>query len=201
MNKVLKLAASALAATVLQLPAVAAPIVDQNHPVPVAPFCAVTVSDWCGQSFQQTNSTISGAGVYLMGSEGARTDPATLTVSIYDSYSPGGLSGLIASGSTAIDGNFFGFVDVFWTAAAVSAGTEYYMVLASSNNAFAAYSTSTYTNGNALFRGGDITNYDLAFRTFADDGALQAVPEPGTLAMLGLGLAGLAGAMRKKRRC
>lgn len=200
MNKIVKLSASVLAAVALHLPALAAPVLDQANTTPGGPFCALTTTDWCGQSFQQSNSTISGAGIYLTGSEGGRSDPATLTISIYNGYSGSGLSGLVASGTKAISGNFFGFVDIFWTPAAVSAGTQYYMVLASSNNAFATYSpTTSYANGNALFRGINVTNYDLTFRTFADNGATQAVPEPGVLALLGLGFVGLFGASRKKR--
>jgi hypothetical protein len=192
-----RLAACGLVAAV-QLPAFAAPVIDQNQPPPVGPFCAVTTTDWCGQSFQQTNTNISGAGIYLTGSEGGRTDPATLTISIYDSYSGAGLAGLIASGSTAIDGNFSGFVDVFFTPASVIAGNQYYMVLSSSNNAFAAFSTPTYANGSALFRGSDFTGYDLTFRTFADNAGPTGVPEPATFGLLAIGLAGL-GFMSKKR--
>jgi hypothetical protein len=199
MSKVFKLAAFALAAATVQLPAAAAPILDQDHPAPGAPFCVVTITDWCGQSFRQTNTNISGTSIYLMGSEGGRTENGTLTISVYDSYGAAGLSGLVGSGSTTITGNFVGFVDVFWAPAAVSTGTQYYMVVASTNNAFAAFSTATYANGNALFRGADQNSYDLAFRTFADDSAAQAVPEPGAMALMGLGLAGLAGALRKKR--
>lgn len=87
-----------------------------------------------------------------------------------------------------------GWVDVFWSPVAVSLSTTYYMVLESTNDIVAAFSDSdTYSNGNALYAGNTTTfsHFDLAFRTYYDDGVQIQVPEPGTLALFSLGLVGL----------
>jgi hypothetical protein len=59
-----------------------------------------------------------------------------------------------------------------------------------------------YENGKVVkhvFAGSTTTwaGYDLTFRTYADD-AIAQVPEPGSLGLLAIGIAGLGGALRKK---
>lgn len=62
-------------------------------------------------------------------------------------------------------------------------------------------SNGSYADGR--FEGFDTADYtampeaDLAFRTFADDGVVAEVSEPGTGALLGLGLVGV-GALRRR---
>ena len=202
MKYLLKFLAAAIAAAILHLPAMATPVLDQSNPESAGAwaFCYTSESSRCGQSFKQDASTISGAGVYI--APGYWHAGTTLTISIFSGYGAAP-SGLIATGSTWSSTGSSGWADVFWAPAAVSAATQYYMVLASdSGDILTAYSSSAdYANGNALYGGSktDWSDYDLVFRTFADDASAQQVPEPGSFALLGLGLAALGFATRKKR--
>lgn len=186
--------ASTLAAC--HLVSAASPVVNQlNTSNSLGSFCGFSTDSLCGQSFVQSGTIIAGAGFRASGYSGSNVN---VTVSIYGNYSATP-SNLIASGSYSGLAGPTGWIDVFWTPAALTTGATYYMVLSSQDYIVANYTTTaSYLAGNALF-GGNATgwsSYDLAFRTFSES-ASAAVPEPMSAGLLGIGLLGLCLARRK----
>jgi hypothetical protein len=71
-----------------------------------------------------------------------------------------------------------------------------YRAYGESNGSYAGGSGAHYQNG---VISPNTTAWDFNFRTFVDAGRPVQVPEPSTLALLGIGLAGLATARRRKQ--
>jgi hypothetical protein len=188
----------------MAVPASATPVIDQSNGGPTngQGYCWISYNgqnNLCGQSFMQSTNNIAGAGVYI--DPGYFAAPGNLTISIFSNYSSNP-SGLIASGTATGVSSNSGWVDVFWNAASINANTPYYMVLSATNSFMVAGYTggNTYALGGTLYDGYDYAwgGLDLVFRTYSDNEASSNVPAPGALALLGLGLLGIAGLRRRK---
>lgn len=142
------------------------------------------------QSFQQSNNNITGAGVFL---GGYTTSPfGDINLWIED------LQGtMIAGGSISTTG--FGWYDVdFQGVFGLTANTEYHLLATTSSNIMLAwYNSDVYSGGSMLIPNLWGDDYDLSFRTFADNES-TSVPEPSTIFLLGIGLVGVA-AFRPRR--
>jgi PEP-CTERM motif len=168
----------------------AAPVIDQNQPnAPV--YMAAFGQGNLAQSFQQTGSNISGAGIFLQQGQGTT---GNITIALHAS-----LNGPVLASGTAF-GTQGSWVDVFWSPFATTANTTYFLEFLSDNNSLgiAGDVNNPYAFGNvfANFGFGSFGSFDYTFRTYSDD-ASNSVPEPAGLALVGLGLVAIAASRRK----
>lgn len=180
----------------------AANVIDQNAPTKVDyyPLTVFSFGD-VAQSFQQSATNISGAGIFLFPNWGT-TD--VVTISLWDNLPNQSVAKRLATASEkGTQGTWF---DVFWEPVSITPDTTYYLVFEGTTNTLAISgdpSGGGYSRGMMFSSSGYLgpfagfPNYDHAFRTYA---SVPSVPEPETYALMLAGLCLVGWAARRRQQ-
>jgi len=179
-------------------PAQAATVIDQSQTVVQGAWNPLNAG-W-SQSFTAGHNNNVGVGIFLNNFQSSAPS-GSVTLSLYAS-APNGSTVALASGTVA--GTSGSWADVSWTQIALTIGQTYFIGMNSAQQLYSSYaSPNPYAGGMIYSSSGQpfSTNiYDLAFRTFASDGAIAAVPEPATWALAIVGFAVMGATLRTRRR-
>jgi hypothetical protein len=214
--KAIKQAALAIALAAAVSPALASPIVLDHSPQAIGtPMAVNNYSNWYGgqyfaQAFSLAAATLlDGVDLYSGTGWGQAGSQAKVTIWGDNSSKPGSILAQFSVPLTAVDadgagdGNQRKHADFGGFSA--QAGATYWISVAGDGTEL-AQSSMDYS-GDLPMRlmrneGGDsvsLGNYQLPFRLYGEAEATSDVPEPASLALFGLGMAGLASLRRKRQ--
>jgi hypothetical protein len=166
MRRLLLCALVAVGVCSLAMPALATDSIDQNQPSGPVYMAGFAQTD-LAQSFQQTNTNISGAGILLQAGIGS-TD--NVEIQLWTNLPNAGGTMLATATAQGTQGQW---VDVFWSPVSVSTGTTYYLVFTGNTSLGIAGDTNNpYPNGCVYANPGYniFPAFDYAFRTYYSTG-------------------------------
>jgi len=161
-----KLLLVALALGVCAIPASAACVIDQNQPSGPVYMAGFAQGD-LAQSFMQSNGNICGAGILLQAGVGSSDN---VTIQLWSNLPNAGGTMMAQGSATGTQGQW---VDVNWTAVAVTPGVQYFLVFVGNQTLGIAGDTNNPYPYGCVYANpgfGQFPTFDYAFRTYFDNG-------------------------------
>lgn len=154
-----------------------------------------------GQSFTAEDANIAAIAFYVTDANAHVGPDFSIVMHLYAGVGDGGTLLATKTNATALSDGFHGYLDFDFSDVPLTVGDSYTAFISNDTHRWAVDSQlggDPYAGGVHIRFGTIAPDDDIRFRVTPAE--IVAAPEPGTLAALGVGLAGLAGLASRRRR-